>query len=67
MFILVNYDLGRVALMDSELGTRGSEFDASQRRKRSVSDTEKNLLTPMGLEKILEPSARARPQTRRKN
>ena len=67
MFILVNYDLGRVALMDSELGTRGSEFDASQRRKRSVSDTEKNLLILTELERILAPSALARPQTRRKN
>ena len=53
--------------MDSELGTRGSEFDASQRRKRSGSDTEKNLLTPTELERILEPSALVRPQTRRKS
>ena len=53
--------------MDSELGTRGSEFDAGQRRKRSGSDTEKNLLTQTELEKILAPGARVRPQTRRKN
>lgn len=53
--------------MDSEFGTRGSELDASQRRKRSGSDTEKNLLTQTELEKILAPGARVRPQTRRKN
>lgn len=34
--------------MDSELGTRGSEFDASQRRKRSGSDTEK-ICSPNGI------------------
>ena len=53
--------------MDSELGARGSEFVPSQRRKRSGSDTEKNLLIPPELENILAPGARVRPQTRRKN